>query len=120
MASKRIPIEGGDWVDLVTRLNHAQFRRIRLAQGGDPGLDIQTETVAAMAATWSVRDVDGVEVPYPGGGPEGVPAAALDRFPSEVMVDLFTEAAAIISGGPSPNDSAARSGSSSTPEPRSE
>ena len=118
MPLERLPLPGGDWIDLHTRLNHAQSRRVRRADR-DPELDVQTETVAALAAGWSIKGVDGAEVPYPGGGAEGVPSAALDLIPYEAMVEAFVKAADIIAGGPDPNASTATSGPSSDREPSS-
>ena len=118
MPVERLALPNGDWIDLQTRLNHAQSRRIRRA-GDDPALDVQTETVAALAAGWSIKGVDGAEIPYPGGGPEGLPSAALDLVPHEAMVEAFVKAADIVAGGPDPNASTATSELSSTPEPPS-
>lgn len=109
MATERVTLPGGDWVDLVTRLNHAQLRRIRQA-AASPDQDSLTEGVAAMCSNWSVRDVDGADIPYPGGGPEGVPSEALDRFPADVVVAVARRAAEIAAGGPDPNGSTATSG----------
>jgi hypothetical protein len=111
MPTERLPLPNGDWVDLVTRVNHAQARRIRTAYRS-PELDAITETTAALAVNWSIRDTDGAEVPYPGGGPEGVPSAALDRFPDEAVITVFVRAAEIFNGGPAPNASAGISGDS--------
>ena len=117
MPVERLALPNGDWVDLVTRLNHAQMRRIRTAARSED-LDSLTEGIAAMAANWSLRDVDGAEIPFPGAGPDGVAAPALDRIPADVTTVIGKRATELAAGGPDPNGLTARSGDS-PPEPPS-
>jgi hypothetical protein len=80
MANERVTLPNGDWADLVTRVNHAQHRRIRTGYSS-PELDTMTETVAAMVTNWSVHDVDGGEIPYPGGERRGRPVGGARPVP---------------------------------------
>lgn len=108
MPTKRIELEAGDWIEIHTRSNHAQSRRMRRSFT-DPELDNLTEGVAALAANWRLRDVDGNEIPFPGASPEGVPSESLDRIPSDTMATIGTKVLEVIRGAPDPNDSAAKS-----------
>jgi hypothetical protein len=111
---RRVALAGGDWVDLADRLNHAQYRRVkRAANAPEPDVTtIETESVAALALNWSVRDVNGRELPFPGAAVDGVPAEALDAWPYEHVAEAFSVAADLIRGVPDPNATAASSDSS--------
>ena len=110
----RVSLPAGDWVDLVDRINHAQYRRVKRAAAGDKpdSVELETETVAALAANWSLHDVAGREIPFPGGTAEGVAAAALDTWPYEAVIEAFAAAAKVIQGVPDPNATAASSDTS--------
>jgi hypothetical protein len=115
----RYTLANGDWIDLTTVLNHAQMRRLRAARGTD---EVAAEGVAAMAVAWAIRDVDGQPIEFPGAGVDGVPVAALDRFPEPVFVEIAERAADILNAEPDPNATPLRSdgqsqGSQSQPSP---
>lgn len=87
----RVDLPGGDWIELTDRLNYAQMRRIRATSqaGGDTAL----EGVAAMARGWSLRDAQGVVVPFPGAEVDGVPSEAFDAVPFDLMMAIMEAAA---------------------------
>jgi len=112
--TERLNLPGGDWVDLASRVNHAQHRRIRSGYGSAEK-DTITETAAALVTNWSVRDVDGADIPFPGAAPDGVTSESLDKLPHETVLAMFTRAAELFHGGPVPNASAGTSGESPPP-----
>lgn len=113
----RVELEGGEWVEIVTRLNHAQLRRIRRA-ASDPELDSLTEGVCAMVTGWLLHDTDGHEVPCPTPTVEGIPSEALDTIPADVVAVFGAAALEAAGGQPDPKGSDATS-SASPPAPSS-
>lgn len=113
--TRRVALPEGQWADLVERLNHAQRQRIRFAPRA--GLDNVTEGIAAMLTGWHVLDVNGAAIPVPPiPGPAGFPGDVLDTFPADVVDELATAVAEIVTGETVPK---AGPGSSpgSPPEP---
>lgn len=113
----RHPLDGGEWIELVDRLNHAQMRRIRRA-AVDVELDSLTEGVCAMVTGWLVHDVDGREVPFPALAAEGIASDGLDPLPAETVVAMGLIAVKVAGGQPDPKGSDATS-SGSPPAPES-
>jgi len=92
--TERITLPNGDWVDVVERLNHAQYSRIRKAES--LGLDRVDEGICAMVIGWALRDVDDKAIPFPELGRGGIPNEALDLIPIDSFVVIATEAAKLL------------------------
>jgi hypothetical protein len=101
---ERVTLPDGDWVDLTTRLNYAQHRRMTTAKAN--GLDAVTEGVAAMIVGWSLRDVNGQAIPLPPVEARGIPSAALDLIPFESMEAIADRAAELVKAIRDPKDGA--------------
>ena len=99
MSRDRFTFPDGDWVDLTARLNHAQRRRI-IAARGTP--EVATESVAAMVLAWSLRDVEGAAIPFPGAELDGVAASAMDAIPMDSFDAIAQRAIELIESAPSP------------------
>ena len=119
--SKRFDLPNGEWVEFSTRINHAQQRRVQQAPPGER----MDEGVAAIVLNWSLRDVDGNAIPFPGAAAHGVPVSALDMIPletyaliAEEAAEVFTRAIALVSppkagGKPRPSSPPANGAGSS-------
>lgn len=100
MTPRRVDLGDGQYADLATVLNHAQWRRIVGARGA---ADAVTEGTAALLLGWLVRDVNGSPIEFPADvGPAGPPASLLDRAPSELILALADVASLIAAGRPDP------------------
>lgn len=64
----KLTLPDGQWADLRDRLTYAQGRSVRLAllasKDGAPGMaDLDLALIRAYVAAWSVRDLEGADVP---------------------------------------------------------
>lgn len=119
MSVRRLELPGGQWVDVVDQLTHAQGRRVRAAQGSGRD-DRVDEGVAAIVVAWSIVDVDGRPIECPTPAAAGIPTAAMDRIPDATFVELAAAAVdhlATILGGPDPNRSGGGSSGGSRQDP---
>ncbi len=51
---KRLPLEGGEWVDVKVRLTHGEREKMIKASMGDTGADMRTLIVLTYLVAWSI------------------------------------------------------------------
>jgi hypothetical protein len=126
--TERLTLTNGDWVDLSTRLNYAQRRRL-IAARDEPNDVRAAEMAAAMMTGWAIRDVNDQPIPFPGAAIDGVPLASIAVFPADSLdaisiraAELVTEAvdipkagAGTSGGSPSPAEASTLTSDSPTP-----
>jgi len=107
----RLTLPNGDWADFDSRLNYAQARRVREANGT---LDAEGTFVAALVRAWALRDTDDQPIEFPARDTAGVPLEALDRIPFDTFQAMVVHAAGALEGVPDPKDT---SGTSTESQP---
>jgi hypothetical protein len=90
---ERIDLPRGDWADITSRVNHAQYKRIRLAATSNDQVD---EGVAAVIVAWSIRDVDGHPLPSPEPAVDGIPVEAMATMPLDTFLALAERASEVL------------------------
>jgi hypothetical protein len=104
---KRFELPNGDWIDLATRLNYAQAKRLN-ASAGDSA-EVGGTMVAVLAVAWALRDVDDQPIEFPGREVDGIPIEPIGRIPWDHFQLIVGEAADVISGEPDPKGTAGTS-----------
>ena len=112
----RLTLPNGDWADFDTRLNYAQARRVREANGT---IDAEGTFVAALVKNWALRDVNDEPIGFPAREDDGIALSALSRVPFDSFQAMAIHAANELQGTPDPKGTGGTSTASSQEEPRS-
>ena len=110
----RLTLPNGDWADFDNRLNYAQARRVREANGT---IDAEGTFVAALVKAWALRDVEDNAIDFPAREVDGVPLEALSRIPFDTFQAMARHAAEELEGVPDPKGT---SGTSTGSRPASQ
>jgi len=110
----RLTLPNGDWADFDNRLNYAQARRVREANGT---IDAEGTFVAALVKAWALRDTDENALDFPGREFAGIPLEALSRIPFDTFQAMARHAAEELEGVPDPKGT---SGTSTGSRPASQ
>jgi len=110
----RLTLPNGDWADFDTRLNYAQARRVREANGT---LDAEGTFVAALVKAWALRDVDDQPIEFPARETDGIALSGLSRIPFDTFQAMARHAAEELEGQPDPKGTSGTSTGSAQARP---
>jgi hypothetical protein len=104
---RRFELPNGDWIDLATRLNYAQAKRLNATIGD--AAEAGGTMVAVLATAWALRDVDDQPIEFPGREVDGIPIEAIGRIPFDHFQLIVTEVADLLGEEPDPKGTAGTS-----------
>jgi hypothetical protein len=102
----RLTLPNGDWADFDERLNYAQARRVREANGT---LDSEGVFVCALVKAWALRDTEDQPIPFPERKVAGIDLEAIERIPFDTFRLMAMHAASELEGVPDPKDTSGTS-----------